>query len=164
MGPGPGPGPGPNKWCPRLSLTARLILALTWCWAGWAKLVAPEEAAQAVRAFRILPETLVAPVAYGLPALEIGLAVLLLLGFRVRFAAALSALLLTAFTAALVRAWATGLSIDCGCFGGGGDTDPASTQYATELARDLGLLALSAWLVYRPASRWSLEVLAPHTG
>ena len=52
-------------------------------------------------------------------------------------------------------AWARGLSIDCGCFGGGGATsDP---QYLPEILRDLLFLGLATWLVAFPASRWALD-------
>ncbi|WP_432005971.1 MauE/DoxX family redox-associated membrane protein [Streptomyces parvus] len=135
-----------SRWRRYLPLAACLVLAGTWIWAGYAKLVDPEGSVQAVRAFRVLPEAWVEPVAHGLPALEIGLAMCL----RGRLGAALSAVLLTVFAAGLVQAWARGLSIDCGCFGGGGDVQPAATRYGLELARDLGLLALSLWLCFRP--------------
>ena len=49
------------------------------------------------------------------------------------------------------------LQIDCGCFGGGGFEAGADEDYPWEIARDVGLLLLSLWLVVRPASRWSLD-------
>lgn len=120
-------------------------------------MLAPAASAQAVRAYRILPEALVAPVGYGIPALELALAGLLLTGLRIRLTSVLSALLLTAFLAGIVQAWARGLSIDCGCFGGGGEVDSADTRYLQEVLGDVGLLSLNGWLIRWPPSRFSID-------
>jgi hypothetical protein len=42
------------------------------------------------------------------------------------------------------------LSIDCGCFGGGGAVEPGQTTYGLELLRDAAFLLLAGWLVGRP--------------
>ena len=54
------------------------------------------------------------------------------------------------FIAGVTQAWARGLSIDCGCFGGGGAVAPDQTAYGRELLRDAGFLLMAAWLVVRP--------------
>src|SRR5437773_12095347 len=59
---------------------ARAVLATVWAWAGVAKLADPSGAVLSVRAYRLLPEVLVRPVAWGLPYLELAVAVLLLAG------------------------------------------------------------------------------------
>ena len=84
------------------------------------------------------------------------LGLLLLTGIAVRPTALATAVLLGVFVAAVASAAARGLSIDCGCFGGGGPVPPGQTAYAAEIVRDLGLLAAAAWLVARPQSRLSL--------
>jgi uncharacterized membrane protein YphA (DoxX/SURF4 family) len=140
-----------------LSTAVRLGLAVVWAWAGLAKVSDPAVAAQAVRAYRILPEGLVKPVGYGLPFLELALAVLLVVGLGVRVAAVISAVLLLTFIAGISSAWARGISIDCGCFGGGGTVDKSQTTYGQEIARDCGFLLMSAWLIYRPRSKASLD-------
>ena len=61
------------------------------------------------------------------------------------------------FIAGVLSAAVRGLSIDCGCFGGGGAVAPEQTAYVAEIARDAGFLVLAGWLVWRPASRWSLD-------
>ena len=50
-----------------------------------------------------------------------------------------STLLMVAFIVGISQAWARGLTIDCGCFGGGGQIGAAETQYPQEIARDVGL-------------------------
>ncbi|MGW5001528.1 MauE/DoxX family redox-associated membrane protein [Streptomyces hydrogenans] len=138
-----------GRWRRSRPFLARLLLSAVWFWAGWTKLRDLEGSVQAVRAFRVLPEAWVETVAYGVPALELGLALLLLFGVGGRLGAVVSAVVLTLFIAALVQAWGRGLSVDCGCFGGGGEVDAAETRYGQEIARDLGLLAVSLWLCFR---------------
>jgi uncharacterized membrane protein YphA (DoxX/SURF4 family) len=122
-----------------------------WVVAGALKLPDPNANVRAVRAYQLLPESVVPVVGHGLPVLEILVGVCLLLGLFTRVAAAVSALLLVAFLVGISSAWARGLSIDCGCFGGGaGPTENAQAKYPWELARDVGLLLLSVWLVWRP--------------
>jgi hypothetical protein len=53
--------------------------------------------------------------------------------------------------------WARGIAINCGCFGGGGAVAASQTQYWQDLLRDTGFLLLSAWLLWRPASKLSLD-------
>jgi hypothetical protein len=62
-----------------------------------------------------------------------------------------------AFIIAIAQAWARGLSIDCGCFGGGGTIDPEDTKYLSEIIRDIGLLALGIFLYLYPKGRFAIE-------
>jgi uncharacterized membrane protein YphA (DoxX/SURF4 family) len=99
-------------------------------------------------------------VGWGLPFAEIALGLLLLAGIATRAVAAAAAMLLVVFIAAVVSVAARGLSIDCGCFGGGGEVAPGQTAYGIELVRDAGLLLLAVWLVWQPRSRLALERFA----
>ncbi|MEV6727115.1 MauE/DoxX family redox-associated membrane protein [Streptomyces xanthochromogenes] len=146
-----------RSWFPLHAFTARITLVLVWGWAGCSKIRSPDASVEAVRVYRVLPESLLAPVGYGLPALELALAALLLLGLRIRLTAALSAGLLVAFIAGIAQAGIRGLSIDCGCFGGGGEVGAAETQYVKEILRDLLFLCASTWLVHRPTSPYALD-------
>lgn len=150
----------PRSWAtaqPWVSTVVRLVLAGVCLWAGLAKVGDLPASVRAVRAFEIVPEVLAKPVGYGLPVLEIALGVLLLVGLLTRWAAAVVALLMLAFAIGIAAAWARGLSIDCGCFGGGGPTDPDLTQYPWEIARDLAIAAGAVLLVRWPRSRASLD-------
>ena len=132
---------------------ARLGLAAVFLVSGVLKALDPDATYVAVRAYDVLPKAGVALVAAVLPWFEIVLGVLLLLGVATRAAAAVGAGLLLVFVAGVTQAWARGLSIDCGCFGGGGAVDPDQTTYGQELLRDAGFLLLAAWLIVRP---WTL--------
>jgi uncharacterized membrane protein YphA (DoxX/SURF4 family) len=140
-----------------VSTGARLVLAGVFLVAGGLKVVDPQTAVQAVRAYQLLPPVLESAVGWGLPFLEIALGLLLAAGLFTRVAAAAAGVLLVVFIAGVASAAARGLSIDCGCFGGGGPVAPGETAYAGEILRDLGLLVLAAWLVWRPRSRFSLD-------
>lgn len=135
-----------------LSLLERAGLAAVWLVSGWLKAADPLQTVLAVRAYRLLPEAAVIPFASALPFVEIGLGLLLLAGVGVRATALVSAALLVVFMAGVPSAWARGLSIDCGCFGGGGAAQVGAADYLTELTRDLGFRALAGWLVMRPRS------------
>jgi len=149
-----------------IGLLARLITGGVWIVAGALKLPDPASSIRAVRAYELLPESVVPTVGYALPVVEVVLGVCLVLGLLTRAMGVLSSLLFVAFIVGISSAWARGLSIDCGCFGGGGEIADATSKYPSEIARDVGLLLLSAWLVIWPRTRWSLDavVLPPRAG
>ena len=121
-----------------ISLITRLAMAAVWIISGISNVIEP--------------------LAAGLPVFEIALGVLLLLGIFLRPAAVISIGLLTVFIIAIISAWARGLSIDCGCFGGGGANPNAGpSTYLTEIGRDLGFIVLSVWTVWRPFKRFALH-------
>ena len=129
---------------------ACLGLAAVFLVSGVLKAIDPDGTYVAVRAYDVLPKAGVTLVAGILPWLEIVLGLLLLAGLATRVVAVASAGLLVVFIAGVVQAWARGLSIDCGCFGGGGAVDPGQTTYGLELLRDAGFLLMAAWLIVRP--------------
>ena len=129
---------------------ARLGLAAVFLISGVLKAVDPDATYVAVRAYDVLPRAGVALVAGVLPWLEIALGLLLLAGVATRAVAAVGAGLMLVFIAGVTQAWARGLLIDCGCFGGGGAVAPDQTAYGRELLRDAGFLLMGAWLVVRP--------------
>ena len=143
-----------------LGVLAQALVGGVWLVAGALKIPDPTESVRAVRNYRLLPEAVVPLVGHALPVLEILVGLCLLVGLLVRANAALSAVLLLAFIVGIASAWSRGLSIECGCFGGGGGTlEDATAKYPWEIARDLGLLAASAWLLYRPRSPWAVDNL-----
>jgi uncharacterized membrane protein YphA (DoxX/SURF4 family) len=142
---------------PWASLVVRLALAGVALWAGVAKLSDLEASVRAVRAYDLLPGALADVAGFGLPVVELVLGLLLLGGLLTRPAAVVNALLMLAFIGGVVSAWARGLSIDCGCFGGGGVVDPDETQYVSVIVRDVALVAGSAFLARWPRSRYSAD-------
>jgi uncharacterized membrane protein YphA (DoxX/SURF4 family) len=143
-----------------VSTGARLVLGGVFLVAGLLKAIDPQSSVAAVRAYQLLPPSAVTIVGWGLPFAEIALGLLLLTGIATRAVAAGAAILLLVFIAAVVSVAARGLSIDCGCFGGGGEVSPGQTAYGIELVRDAGLLLLAVWLVWQPRSRLALDRFA----
>jgi uncharacterized membrane protein YphA (DoxX/SURF4 family) len=142
-----------------LTTLARVALGLVMVVAGGLKITDPDQAVRAVQAYQILPQGLTHAVGYGQPILEIVLGVLLILGLGTRFAAVLAGLLMIVFIAAVSSAWARGLSIDCGCFGGGGAIGSAGKtwRYVSEILRDLLFLGLASWIAVFKNSRFAAD-------
>lgn len=135
----------------------RLGLAAVWLVSGSLKLADPGQTYLAVKAYDVLPDGLVHPVATALPLLELVLGMLLLVGLVTRLAAVVGAGLLLLFIAGVAQSWARGLTIDCGCFGGGGQVAAGQTQYPQEIARDVGFLLLAGWLIVRSRTRLAVD-------
>jgi uncharacterized membrane protein YphA (DoxX/SURF4 family) len=148
---------GSSRTTDFVGLLARLILGVVLVVAGGLKVTSPAVSARAVRAFQILPYDFAGYVGYALPVVEILVGLLLVAGLFTRLSAAVGGLLMVAFIVGISSAWIRGLSIDCGCFGGGGTVAARQTQYLADLFRDAGLIACAAWLVARPRTAYSLD-------
>ena len=142
---------------PWLTLLSRLILGGVLIVAGALKIGNLQKSAMSVRAYEMLPIWLANFFGYALPWVEIGIGALLILGAAVRIMGALGALIMLGFIIAIAQAWARGLSIDCGCFGGGGTIDPEDTKYLSTILRDIGFLALGVFLYFYPKGRFALD-------
>lgn len=134
-----------------LLLIGRLLLAAIFIFAAYAKLK-PQAAmpwsagsvrtslsmfAMQVDSYQLLPSSLVSPAAHLLPFFELGLGLWLLSGIFLRYSSLLTSLLLGAFFTVMVRTYAMGLEINCGCFG------PGEQLGKKTLLRDGSLLALA---------------------
>lgn len=140
-----------------VGLLARLFLGIVLVVAGFAKVGRPLTAQRAVQAYEIMPMGLAGYVGLALPFLEIVLGALLVLGLFTRPVAIVSTLLMVAFVIGISQAWARGLTIDCGCFGGGGQVGAADTKYPQEIARDASFAAAGLWLWWRPRTLAALD-------
>jgi uncharacterized membrane protein YphA (DoxX/SURF4 family) len=146
-----------KKYFPWVGLFARLVLGGVLLVAGYLKAFTPDKSQMAVRAYEVLPIPLANFLGIILPWLEIGAGLLLILGFAVRYISIFGTALMLIFVIAIGQAWARGLSIDCGCFGGGGTVAPGETKYLSEILRDLGLAAIGIYLIRYPKTRFTLE-------
>jgi uncharacterized membrane protein YphA (DoxX/SURF4 family) len=146
-----------NIYQPWLTLFARLILGGVLLAAGGLKIGNLQKSAMSVRAYELLPVGLANFFGYVLPWIEIGMGLLLIAGVAVSIVGLLGALTMFAFVVAIAQAWARGLSIDCGCFGGGGQVDPEDTKYLSTILRDIGFLLLGVYLYYFPKGKFGIE-------
>lgn len=138
----------------------RLGLAGILFWSGLAKLVESNDARrEAILAYRVFPPSWVDVLGWGLPSFEVALAALLLVGLFTRWAALATALLMLGFIVGISSVWIRGYSIDCGCFGGGGNIseDGKTWRYTAELLRDFLFMGMAVWLVAWPSTKLSLD-------
>jgi uncharacterized membrane protein YphA (DoxX/SURF4 family) len=119
----------------------RIALGAVFVYAAWTKLRVPWELfAMEVDSYQLLPLKAVEFVARTLPWFELAVGLLLIAGFWLRTASTAIALLLAGFFTLMVRAYAKGMEIPCGCFGA---NDIISWK---TLLRDGSLLAAAAAL------------------
>lgn len=140
-----------------LGLLARLVLGGALLVAGGLKVGNPRGSARAVQAYEVLPFEVAEYVGIALPWIEVIVGALLVLGLFVRVNALIGTLLMAVFVVGIAQAWARGLTIDCGCFGGGGEVAAEETRYGREIARDLAFALCGAWLVLRPRTSLSCD-------
>lgn len=138
-------------------LLARLVLGGALLYAGLTKIGNLEGSVLSVRAYQLdfLPYSLEKAIGYGLPILEIALGLIIIIGLFTRVSAAIGTLMMLVFIAGISQAWARGLSIDCGCFSQGGQTD--DPKYLSEIIRDTIFALAGLWLVWRPKSAFSVD-------
>jgi uncharacterized membrane protein YphA (DoxX/SURF4 family) len=124
-----------------VSLLLRLVLGGIFVYAAWTKLSSPWELfAMSIDSYQLLPLTMVELVARTLPWFELAIGVFLIAGIFLRSAAVATSLLLGLFFGLMVRAYAKGMAINCGCFG------PGEVISWKTLLRDGSLLAASVAL------------------
>jgi uncharacterized membrane protein YphA (DoxX/SURF4 family) len=108
--------------------TGRLLLGGIFIYAGYAKIFMPGMHprppigiafalfALQVDSYQLLPPAAVNFVARTLPVTEIALGLLLIIGWQLRIWGTIVSLIMLGFFAAVVRSYAMGLQINCGCF------------------------------------------------
>jgi uncharacterized membrane protein YphA (DoxX/SURF4 family) len=145
---------------PWISLIVRVAAGVVMVWAGIAKMLDIPASVRAVRAYELLPEAVVPTVGNVLPFLEVGLGLFLIAGLMTRFMAAVYLAMLAVYVGGTIWAWAHGLQIDCGCFGGDGTlAEGTTTNYAAHFIERAEFIALGAWVFFFPRSRLSLDGL-----
>jgi len=122
-----------------LLLAGQVILAAIFIYAGYAKLREPWlQFAVSISSFKLVPDNLLEPMAKYLPWAELALGLVILSGIFLRWSALIASLLLLLFFAVLIRSYAMGLQVDCGCFGSG-----ESGLGPLRLAEEAAMLALA---------------------
>lgn len=147
-----------------LLLLGRLFLGGLFIYAGYLKLFLPGMSprppirialalfATQIDSYQLLAPWAVSLSAHTLPFFEIALGLLLFIGWKLRIWASLTSAILVGFFAVVVRTYALGLEINCGCFG------PGEALTIKTVLRDGTLLALSLALTVFAF----LEARAPH--
>jgi len=142
---------------PWIGLISRLILGGVLLAAGVLKIDKTDISQMAVRSYELLPIPIANMFGLVLPFFEVAIGALLILGGVTRVVAILGGVTMFIFIIAIAQAWARGLNIDCGCFGGGGSVAPEDTRYLQEILRDAGLVFLAIYLIRYPVTKFSID-------
>lgn len=130
-----------------VTLVLRIAVGAVFIYAAWTKLRTPWELfAMSIDSYEVLPLKSVEFVARTLPWFELAVGLLLIAGFWLRSAAVAATGLLAVFFGLMVRAYATGMEINCGCFGPGEIISwKTLLRDGSLLAGAVALTALSFW-------------------
>src|ERR1035437_8747119 len=136
-----------SKFLRWTAIILRVALGAIFVYAAWIKLRDPWELfAMGIDSYGVLPLKAVEFVARTLPWLELVVGGMLIGGRWLRLATGITSLLLAVFFGLMIRAYAKGMEINCGCFG------PGETISWRTLLRDGSMLAgslLIAWMALR---------------
>ncbi len=139
-------------------LISRLILGGLFVYAAWDKIVHPDQFAQIVLNYKLMPDMGINLLAIFLPWLEMVAGLLLILGIFPKESAAILAGLLLVFILAIGINLARGLDFDCGCFST--STDQKSASYLLML-RDILLLLPAVHIMLFSRTRRAASVPTP---
>lgn len=131
----------------QLYLSARILLAAVFVYAGVGKLADPFGFATVIAGYGLTPQWANLPLAFALPALEIVAGIGLV--FDIEGSLGLVAAQLLVFMGVLAYGIHLGLDVDCGCYGPG---DPEAEAYhglEQALYRDILLLGVCAYIFWR---------------
>jgi len=136
-------------------LVARLIVGGTLLAAGILKFGHFDALASTIAEYRIpfLSPEIIAPLSVAIPLVEILVGAYVLVGLYTRAVAAVAMCEFLVFAAAVASVVLRGIPAPCGCFGPA-DTRPASW---VEVARDLALAAVAAFVVWRAPGVLALD-------
>jgi uncharacterized membrane protein YphA (DoxX/SURF4 family) len=126
---------------------ARILLGGLFLWASITKVPDMAAFAESVANYRIVPPALVPAAAAAVIGVEIAAGVALVANVWARAGAWVLAGLLAVYTVGLTSAFARGIDLACGCFGGNA---PAT---GWTVLRDVVLLALAVWVALTARDR-----------
>jgi putative oxidoreductase len=127
-----------------------LVFGGVFLYAGVVKARSPMVFLDDIRSFEMLPDPYAALVAMFLPWLEIFAGLAVMSGWLRRGGLLVLNVSLVVFLVAILTAWARGIDIRCGCFGGGSE---AASNYIELIVRDIVLLALGLWLAFQQRTK-----------
>lgn len=137
-----------------LSALVRFGLAVMWIYSGSTKLGNHMTVTQSIEAYEIFTPYWSNLLANIIGPAEIAGGLILLLGIKIRPAGWVSFGVLVLFVIGLSSAYHRGLQIDCGCFGPNPDSSGGGLLWA--IARDIGLIAATLFMIYRPFKKFAL--------
>lgn len=146
---------------PWVAVAARVLVGGLFVFSGISKLILPHgEVMSLVKQYQVIPDFLVAPIAAGLPWVELASGTALCIGFLTTPAAWLVGVQLVSFSVLMVVVLVAQIPIDdCGCFGNLGIRETPLHV----LIRDLILLGILAFVLARRDDAWGIDAWAGGT-
>lgn len=137
-----------------LSALARFGLAVMWIYSGSTKLGNHMTVTRSIEAYEIFTPYWSNLLANIIGPAEMAGGLILLLGIKIRPTGWVSVGVLVLFVIGLASAYHRGLQIDCGCFGP--NPEGASDDLLVAIVRDIGLIAATLFMIYRPFQKFAL--------
>ena len=128
----------------RLHTFLRVALGIVFVWASFQKIIDPQRFADVVQAYRILPPSLVNPVALILPWVEAVCGLLLIVGYMTRGSALVVDGLMFIFIATFIINSFRGIDVSCGCFSLSLEVKNKLWLY---LVRDIAIFLVGMWVL-----------------
>jgi len=97
---------------------SQLVLGAVFIVAAIGKIAEPAKFATEISKYNLLPEVMLNVMALSLPWIELICGILLIFGNKIKANSAILGIMLVVFTIGVISAFARGLDINCGCFGG----------------------------------------------
>ena len=138
-----------------LAALVRFGLAAMWILAGVTKLGDHMQVTQSIEAYEIFTPYWSNLLAYVIGPLELAGGLFLLLGLKIRASGWVSMAVLVMFVIGLWSVYARGMVIDCGCFSPG-DRRPQPVDVLWAIARDIGFMIATAFMIYRPFKKLAI--------
>ena len=114
------PGFARSKAARIFMLVARLVLGAIFVYAAYVKLRDPWQLfAMSINSYDVLPLAMAETAARVIPWVELALGLMVISGIWLRISGTILSLVLLTFFTLMVRAYAKGMQINCGCFGPG---------------------------------------------
>jgi uncharacterized membrane protein YphA (DoxX/SURF4 family) len=129
-------------------LLIRVVLGLTFLWAGLIKAGASQEFAIGLMPFTFVPDAWVDPLAWTLPWVEVAGGILILLPWTKKVGAGILLLLCVIFIIALTWALKEDIIIACSCFGKE-DEVPSAFKMQMVIVRDVIMAAAASLVIWK---------------
>ena len=97
-------------------ITFKILIGLVFILSSVTKVFYPEEFSKAIGSYKMLPETVLFPLAVVIPWLQFICGILLLADVYAKSSAFILSGLLVVYTIAITQAWLRGFDMECGCF------------------------------------------------
>lgn len=136
-----------------LDLLIRLIVGFIFIYASYDKIASPGQFARVVYNYHLLPGELVNLTALILPWVEMICGITLILGIYKKGSVMIFNMMVLVFIVAIAINIFRGVDLECGCFT---VSSKARSSALDLLVRDIGLLAMTAYLFVNKSTRFDL--------